>query len=496
MNRLHAWGRDCVFPVPAARCAVPSTRPPLPTASTDVRQPAPSSLLLTACLGLSLLAGTLLSTGCGNASRPAADGTVTLTFWHSFVSSSIPALEALIDRFETEHPGIRIDAQYIPTGDALVQKLITSVRSGNAPDISWVRAHYMEDLVAADAVYSMDHFRDRPDGLTQEELDDLYPALVQYSSWRGTMYALPMEATNLGLLYNKEHFREVGLDPERPPQTWDELKQAATRLTQDRNNDGRPERVGFIVPAVPATGPQGAYMMWQWIPFVWQAGGYLINEPQTEVIFHHPPGVAALTLWKDLYDAQNLRSFSTQDPLTSFVSGQASMMLDGPWNLPRYDELMPDTDWGIAMLPEGPDKRATVVAGEYLSIFKQTEHPDEAWTFLKWMIQPETQAFWTMESGYLPVRASVMENPDLQQYLATHEGHRAFVEQMEFALAQRPMDFHTVEIQRLIAEAIEQALVGGQDPATVLNAAAKRSNALLASVPAERRTAPATAAVE
>lgn len=440
-----------------------------------------------ASLAACLLAVLLLS-GCGE--RAEADGDrVTVTFWHSFVASSIPALEELLARFEAEHPGIRIDAQYIPTGDALVQKLVTAVRSGNAPDISWIHSHYLEDLVEADAVYPMDHFRDRPDGLTQEELDDIYPALIQYASWQGTLYSLPMEATNLGILYNKEHFRAAGLDPERPPQDWDELKAYARQLTVDENGDGRPERAGFVVPAVPATGPQGSYMMWQWIPFIWQAGGYLIDEDQTEVLFDHEPGVQALTLWQDLYEAQNLRSFNTQEPLTPFVSGQVAMMMDGPWNLPRYPRLMPNTDWGIAMLPAGPEQRATVVAGEYLAIFKQSEHPDAAWAFLKWMIQPETQAFWSRRSGYLPVRHAALELEDYQQYLAEHAAHRAFAEQMEVAQAQRPMDFHTLEIQRLLAQAIEQALVGGRDPAEALGEAAEKANALLTSVPESRRQA-------
>lgn len=440
-----------------------------------------------------LLAGILafvLLSGCGGQGAAGADDdSVTITFWHSFVASSIPALEDLIERFEAEHPGIRIDAQYIPTGDALVQKLVTAVQSNSAPDISWIRAHYLEELVKADAIYPMDHFRSGPDSLTQAELDDIYPALMQYASWQGTLYSLPMEATNLGILYNKDHFREAGLDPNRPPETWSELQAYAERLMRDDNGDGRPERAGFVVPAVPATGPQGTYMMWQWIPYIWQAGGYLINEEQTEVLFDHAPGVEALTFWQDLYEAQNLRSFNTQEPLTPFVSGQVSMMMDGPWNLPRYPQLLQNIDWGVAMLPAGPEKKATVVAGEFLAIFKETEHPEASWKFLKWMIQPETQAFWSMRSGYLPVRASVMAFDEFQQYLAENPAHRAFVEQMEFAQAQRPMDFHTLQIQRVLAQAIEQALVGGQDPEEALRLAAQKSNELLASVPERQRQA-------
>lgn len=429
---------------------------------------------LTACL--------LILGGCGSGRSENSDGRVTITFWHSLVQSTRPALEELILRFEEAHPNIRINAQYIPTGDALAQKLITAVQSNSAPDISWIHSHYLGDLVAANAVYAMSHFTEGENGLTDEELADIYPALIQYASWQGTLYSLPMEATNLGLVYNKDLFREAGLDPERPPQTWDDLREYSRKLVRDRNGDGRNEQIGFFVPAVSATGPQGPYMMWQWTPFLWQAGGFLVNEEMTRVLFDSEAGVEALTLWSDIYRMQNQSTFTADDPLTVMASQQIAMMLDGPWNIPRYPELFSRFDYGVAMLPEGPVKRATVVAGEYLAIFRQSAHPEEAWEFVKWMVQPETQAFWSMKSGYLPVRRSVLELDDFQAFLDEHPHQRAFVEQMEYAQAQRPIDFHTMRIQRLISEALEQATVGGGDPKAALSRSANEANQLLSQV--------------
>jgi ABC-type glycerol-3-phosphate transport system substrate-binding protein len=288
-----------------------------------------------------------------------------------------------------------------------------------------------------------------------------------------------MEATNLGVIYNKTLFEEAGLDPERPPETWEELREYSRRLSKDENGDGRYEQIGFFVPAVPASGPQGAYMMWQWTPFLWQAGGYLVDEEQTEILWGRQPGIDALSLWKSIYEIQNQRTFTSGDPLTVMASQQIAMMLDGPWNLPRYPELFSRFDWGVAMLPEGPEKRATVVAGEYLAIFKQSHNPDAAWEFVKWMIQPEIQAFWSMESGYLPIRQSVVDVPEFQEFLQDNAPQRAFVEQMQYAQAQRPIDFNTMEIQRLLSEAIERATVGGEEAEAVLTETAEEATALL-----------------
>jgi ABC-type glycerol-3-phosphate transport system substrate-binding protein len=427
-----------------------------------------------------LLIAALAATGCGPGGADSGDGDrATITFWHSFTQSTRPALDKLIERFHEDHPDIRIQPQYVPTGDALAQKLITSVQSGSAPDISWIHSHYLEDLSAADAVYEMAHFIDGPNGLSEEEMADMYPALLEYASWQGTLYSMPMEATNLGLIYNKTHFEAAGLDPEAPPETWEELRAFSRALSMDDNGDGRYERIGFFVPAVPASGPQGSYMMWQWTPFLWQAGGHLVDTSQTDITWDEPAGVEALSLWQSVYQMQNQRTFTSEDPLTVMASQQISMMLDGPWNLPRYPELFSQFDWGVAMLPEGPAKRATVVAGEYLAIFKQSAFPDEAWTFVKWMIQPETQAFWSMESGYLPVRQSVVEVPEFQRFLDANPPQRAFVEQMAYAQAQRPIDFNTIRIQRLLAEAIERATVGAEPPDRVLSETASEAEMLL-----------------
>jgi ABC-type glycerol-3-phosphate transport system substrate-binding protein len=435
--------------------------------------------VFTVCLLLVVMA----TQGCGG--RDSQDDRVTITFWHSFVSSTIPALNQLIARFEEEHPHIRIRAQYIPTGDALIQRLVTSVQSRTAPDISWIRADYMEDLVRADAIYPMSHFIDGPNGFTAEEMEDFYPALLLSASWRGTLYSIPMEATNLGLLYNRDLFREAGLDPDRPPQTWDELREYSRRLTIDRTGNGRFDQVGFLVPIAPATGPQGPWMVWQFYPFLWQAGGSLINEDQSRVLFDSNAAVRALGFWQELYEMQNLRSF-TNEPDVAFTSRQLAMALDGPWSLPRYPNLLRNIDWAVAPLPAGPSGRATVVGGEYLAVFKQSRVPDEAWTFIKWVTRPDIQAFWSEVSGYLPVRRSVLDIPEFQAYLETAPNFRVYVEQMEFGQAPPSIDFHGIQIGRNLAEALEQATVGRREPGAVLTNAAERSNTLLQRVTAER----------
>ncbi|MCC6396919.1 MAG: ABC transporter substrate-binding protein [Bacteroidetes bacterium] len=431
-------------------------------------------LITTLITGMSILLP-----ACGGKEEDRS-GKVEITFWHSLVSSTVPALQDLIKKFEEEHPGITVKAQYVPTGDALIQKLVTAVHSNTAPDVSWIHANFMQDLIEADAIYTMEEFIRGPDSLPQADLQDIYPALMEQAKWRGVLYSMPMEATALGLLCNRELFRNAGLDPDQPPRDWNELRAMARKLTLDKNGDGKFEQMGLFIPIFPYSGPYGDWMVWQWYPFLFQAGGNVITLDQSRVLFDSPEAITALTLWKEIYNDLNLSSF-TIDYEVAFASKTLAMAIDGPWNIPRWRK-MKNLDWTVAPLPAGPARNATVAGGEYLSIFKQSRHPKETWMFVKWMLRPDVQAFWSMRSGYLPVRHAVRSVKEYNDYLETDPPLRAYVESMEFAVAPRPIDYHSLRISRHLAEALEQATLGRKDPATVLRRAAAESNRLLESV--------------
>lgn len=417
----------------------------------------------------------LVPLGCGLDRKD--DGRTTVVFWHSFVSNTVPAFNELVRRFEEEHPTIRIKAQYIPTGDGLIQKLITAVQSRTAPDVSWIHADFLDKLVEADAIYRMQEFVEGPDGILQVEMDDIYPALLEAATWRDTLYALPMEATSLALFYNRDLFRRAGLDPDRPPQTWDELRSFARRLTVDSGNDGSVDQYGFFVPVFPSSGPLNIWMNLQWTPFLWQAGGVEINDEQTRLLVNSEAGVQALTLWKTLYDDLNFSRYGLGHDV-GFASQNLAMILDGPWDLPRFRQMR-NIDWAVAPLPAGPAGRATYIAGEHLALFKQSAHPAEAWAFVKWMIRPDVQAMFSMASGYLPIRRSVLDRPQYKEFLSRDPAMKAFVDQLVWGRGRHPIDYHRVELNQYIAEAIEQATLGKQDPKTVLDEAVRKANTLL-----------------
>lgn len=405
------------------------------------------------------------------------DKRIKIVFWHSFVASTIPALNELINRFEKEHPNIKVDAQYVPTGDALVQKLVTSIQSGTAPDISWIHADFLDKLIESDAIYPMEHFIQGKNGLSVEEMNDFFPQLLGAFSHRKTLYAMPMESTVLALIYNKDHFRAAGIDPNSPPKTWDDLKSYSRRLTIDKDGDGKPDQYGFYVPAYPGSGPLSIWMVLQWSPYLWQAGGEIIDSSQSKVLFNSDAGINALTLWKEIYDDLDFSNYSFTHDM-GLASGSMSMIMDGPWDLPTFRK-MKNIDWAVAPLPAGPKGSATYIAGESLAIFKQSKNADASWTFIKWVTQPDIQAMFSMSSGYLPVRKSVLEREDYKSFLETDHAMRSFVEQIDIARQRTTIEKYFVNINQFIATAIEQTLIGNKSPKQALDEAAEKSNRLL-----------------
>ena len=422
-----------------------------------------------------LLTGCLLFTSCGQ--KATVNSNQKIVFWHSFVSATIPALEGLIAKFEANYPDIQVQAQYVPTGDALIQKLITAIQSKNAPDVSWIHTDWLDKLIEAEAIYSLSDFIGGENGLSHEELDDFFSALLLAGTFNDTLYSLPMEATTLALLYNKGLFRKAGLDSEHPPANWEELLEFSRKLTIDTDADGKIDQFGFYVPVFPASSVYSIWTILQWTPFLWQAGGEEINTDQTLVLFASAAGIAALDLWKQLYEINHSRVFALSHDM-GFASERLAMVMDGPWNLPRYRK-MEKIDWAVAPLPAGPVKEATYLAGEQLVIFRQSRHPEAAWQFIKFVTQPEMQGEFSRQSGYLPVRRSVLQLKSYQDYLGTDPALKAFVGLMSSGEGRIPLKRFRLEINQFLAEAIERSLVGNVPVDAALTAAAEKANHLL-----------------
>ncbi|MDH4179554.1 MAG: ABC transporter substrate-binding protein [Armatimonadota bacterium] len=424
-----------------------------------------ASCVIATCLALTLS----VLAGCGKAVE---DERTEVVFWHSYVESTKPALVKLIERFEAEHPDIKINAQRVPTGEQLLQKLTTAIMTETAPDICWIHSYWVPPLSEGDTIYALEELIDQYGGFTEEDREDFFPSPLETSYYQGKLRMMPIEATNLALAYNRDLFRKAGLDPERTPDNWDEFIEYGKKLTIRKGD--RVEQYGCPIPVF--VGALASWTVWNWEVFLWGWGGSYADASGERVSFNSEAGVKALQFWVDLQHKYKIGSMTAPDQ--GFESQKVAMALMGPWDLPHLNDMA--FDWAMAPMPAGPARRVVPLGAEYLVIFRQTEHPEEAWKFITWLIQPEIQEWWSMESNYLPIRRSVLKSANYQQFLAEHAAMKVFAEQMEYAYAEPVLLPQATEINLQLATGIEKAVRKVATPKQALDEAADKANRLLA----------------
>ncbi|HEU4752188.1 MAG TPA: extracellular solute-binding protein, partial [Armatimonadota bacterium] len=220
--------------------------------------------------------------------------------------------------------------------------------------------------------------------------------------YQGSVYAIPMDTDDRLLYWNRKLFREVGLDPDRPPRTWEELVEYNARLTK-RRPDGTFERIGFI----PVT---KQYMNSWFYLYSWQNGGEFMSPDGRTCTMRNPESVGALQWLRDYYDgisgAENVQAFAStfqpreQDP---FIVGKMAMKIDLNTAVRILGRFAKDLDYGVAPPPvpaarlrgegrfRGEPPYITWSGGFSWAIPVGSKHPEEAWLFIKWMNSLESR---------------------------------------------------------------------------------------------------------
>ena len=368
---------------------------------------------------------------------------VTLTFWNYWDGKNGETIQALVDKYNDEHPGVEVKNVFIGWGE-LLPKLMTAAAGNDLPDIAAGDMAWIPKMVETGSLAVLDDYI-KQSGV---DMNDFYPELLNIDRYDGKFYALPVSTNNLELFYNKDIFRAAGLDPEKPPQTWDELAQMAKQCTDHDKGIWGMEL--FTQP--------GEGLTWQFQVYLWQAGGEFLSNGYSTPAFNSPAGKKALQFWVDLIQKDKVA------PLASwglFGQGKAAMVMDGSWMVGIWREQAP-FDYGTAPmpLPKG-GQPATNMGGEHIFLPKNTpEKEAAAWDFINWLTSTETQIDWDMQTGFTPVRDSVATSDTYQNWLTNTEPRLIpFVQNQRYAHARPPITKYP-EISDAFSKELEKALHG------------------------------------
>ncbi len=391
---------------------------------------------------------------------------VTLTLWHAYSSTTGKAFEALVADFNATHPNITIEPSYGGDLWTMRDKLLTAIAGNAAPDVCQIDQFWCAELADAKSIVKMaDLVAQDPD----YNAADLYDKALETGTYKGELWTMPFSFSNIVLYYNKALFKEAGLDPEKPPTTWDELVEYGKKLTVDKNGDGTPDQWGlsFVLKA-----DQGG--VYYWLASLWQAGGVLFNDDFTKSRFNEQPGVEALQYWIDLVHKHKIVPLAPPD--AGFQNGLIAMTWASTSSLTRYIGMLKE-NLGVAFMPKGKEM-ATGVGGANLAIMANAKDKEAAYEFVQWMTSAETNLKWSTTTGYNPLRKSVVESAAYKEYLAKEPRAQVIIDQMPYAIV-RPNIVAYSAGSREIGLAVEEAVFGNLDPKQALDAAAVKVDAML-----------------
>lgn len=327
------------------------------------------------------------------------DAKVKLVVWGLQSGKETAGLDAQVAEFEKRNSDIDVSLLSMGAGNMNPQKLMTSIVGGVPPDVINQDRFTIGDWASRDAFRPLDDFL-AAEKKTRNPVraQDFYTAAWKEAVYQNHVYAIPTGVDNRMLFYNRKMFRAAGLDPNRPPRTWAELKTYTKKLTK-LNADGTYARIGFI----PNYGNSWLYL------YSWQNGGEFMSQDGRTCTLDNKHTVQSLQYMTDLYDSVGgynkvnifQSGFQTEENDPFFI-GNIGMVITGSWVLNSIARFAPALDFAVAPAPvpeerlqgkgrfKGEPKYITWTGGFSLAMPVGSRHPREGWRFIKWMTGSES----------------------------------------------------------------------------------------------------------
>ena len=409
------------------------------------------------------------SEGAAGAAAPstavAAGAPVTLSVWFNFGAAFNDTVDRLVNEFQASHANIKIERQELGSWDEMREKTLTAFAAGTGPDIFRIAVFDTALYAVRNAVVPLDE-QVAASGMKKE---DFIPGFLANVIYDGKMWAMPWKGSAVTFFWNKRLFEEAGLDPEKPPTTWNEVTEYAKQLTKPEQ-----QQYGFQVQYTESSDGMNFFG-----PLLYSHQGELFDtlDPAavTKAAFNTENGVAALQWVLDMinvHKAVNPPGVTIQD---AQINERVAMWIDGQWLVGTIQKNKPDLRYGTTVLPDTDfGKGTTVTGGDHIAIASVSKKIPEAWQFVSWVNTPEVEKWYWPIIGGLPGRKEVAS-----EKLYAEFPYKAFFDQLEKGAKPRPGVPDISEILASMMVEIQLAEFGKQDAATAMATAEKKVNDIL-----------------
>jgi multiple sugar transport system substrate-binding protein len=351
--------------------------------------------------------------GGGATAAPAQGGTAqaTVEWWDTLTGVDEEVTKKMIDTFQSKNPDIKINRTYIAQTESSQanDKLLTAIAGGSPPDVFRFDRFIVAQFAAQDFLTDLTDLASKA-GIKQE---DYFPFAWEEANYKGKLYALPFDTDTRALWYNKDIFKEVGLDPEKGPQNIKELEEFADKLTK-KDANGRITRWGFS--------PIGDQAWLYTYGFAWKGD---FQDKATGKITTSNPQVVESMKWLKTYadkvGVDNLDAFAAacisgaqcRDQNDYFWTGQAAMVVSGDWKVAQAKKYKPDVKFGVVPFPgpDGPAPYASWAGGWSWVIPKGAKNTDAAWKVISWVAGSEGQDIFNKGTYHIPTSPKAAKDP-------------------------------------------------------------------------------------
>ncbi len=398
---------------------------------------------------------------------PASAVELTMYYPVSVGGPLTKVVDGMVAEFEKANPDVKVNAIYAGNYDDTRVKALAAMKAGQPVQLSVLFSIDAYDLIEQDVVVPFDEVAKSADD--KAWLQSFYPGLMANGVINGKTWGIPFQRSTIVMYYNKDAFREVGLNPDAPPATWSEMVDAAKKLTKA---DG--SRWGV---EIPSTG----YAYWMFGALAKQNGELLMSADGTKTFFDKPNVVEALQFWRDLGAKHKVMPEGTVEWGTlrqQFLEGKTAMMWHTTGNLTAVKGSA-KFDFGVSVLPGNREPGSPTGGGNFY-LFKSAS-PEErtaALKLVKFMTAPERAAEWSIATGYMGVSPASYETPALRAYAREFPPAAVARDQLKNSVAELST-YQGGRIRKALDDAIQATLTGAKPAKEALAEAQAQADRLL-----------------
>jgi len=417
------------------------------------------------CAGLGLAA----AVGAG-VSSPASAVELTMYYPVAVGGPLTKVVDGLVADFQKANPDVKVNAIYAGNYNDARIKALAALKSGQPAQLSVMFSIDLYELIEQDAIVAFDDIVKTDDD--KAWLKSFYPGLMENGTTQGKTWGIPFQRSTIVMYYNKDAFKEAGLDPNHPPANWDEMAAMGKKLV--KKSGDQVDRWGVMIPST-------GYPYWMFQALSMQNGEVLMNGDGNETYFDKPAVVEALNYWVGLGSKEGVMPSGTIEWGTlrqNFLEQKTAIMWHSTGNLTAVKKNA-SFDFGVAMLPASK-RRGSPTGGGNFYIFKKStpEEQEASLRLIKFLTSPEKAAEWSIATGYMGTRPDAYQTDALKKYVVDFPPAAVARDQLEFATAELST-YQTGRVRKLLDDAIQAALTGSKSPEEALGSAQKQADRLL-----------------